>query len=183
LIFWIFISLAINALSGFIGFVLAVDQLVLAPVNTTADGIVVLTGGSGERIQKATRLLQDKKAPRLLVSGLNPQVSQQDLMDISGLSASELACCVDLDVQALNTLGNARQIAKWSSSNSYSNLLVVTSGYHMPRAMLELQRVLPETELYQVSVASTGPSKQHMIRRTITEYGKYLVVLLQGTDK
>ncbi|VAV94380.1 YdcF-like protein [hydrothermal vent metagenome] len=180
LLFWVLISLAINALAGLVGFAIAADQLARVPMSANADGIVVLTGGSGERIRKAAKLLQAKKAPRLLVSGINPKVSRQDLIKLSGLSIIELDCCVDLDVQAKNTTGNARQIAAWSRSKNYTSLLVVTSGYHMPRAMVELQTVLPDTVLYPVAVPNTGAARQHAMRRTITEYAKYLVVLFRG---
>ncbi|PHR63161.1 MAG: hypothetical protein COA47_00670 [Robiginitomaculum sp.] len=180
--FWLSISLGVNLVAGFVAFAIATERMNAASSPSPAKGIVVLTGGSGERIRHAAWLLQKQSGQRLLVSGVNPKVSQQDLLNLSGLSKANLQCCVDVDVQAQNTIGNARQIALWANAHRYDSLLVVTSGYHMPRALLELQAVLPGVQLQAVAVRSNGPARQRMVRRTLVEYAKYLVVLLFGSS-
>jgi len=182
-IFWILVSLAINVLSGLVAFALVTTTPPLTPPPQNTAGIVVLTGGSGERIRRAAQLLQNKTGQRLLVSGVNPKVSEPDLLGLSGLSAKDLNCCVDIDRHAMNTRGNAQQISIWAKVHNYDRLLVVTSGYHMPRALLELQAAVPNAHLVPISVKSTGPAKPHLLRRSVTEYGKYLVVLLLGVPQ
>jgi len=183
LIFWIVVSLAINVLTGLVAFAMATAEAPKPALPQSTAGIVVLTGGSGERIRRAAQLLQNKTGQRLLVSGVNPKVSEPDLLGLSGLSSQDLSCCLDVDRHAMNTRGNARQIAIWAKIHNYDHLLVVTSGYHMPRTLLELQAALPTTALWPVSVASTGPAKQHLLRRSVTEYAKYLVVLVLGVPE
>ena len=58
-----------------------------------------------------------------------------------------LNCCVDLDYSALNTLGNAVQARRWAIEHGFHSLIVVTSAYHMPRALAELAHQLPDAAL------------------------------------
>ena len=45
----------------------------------TADAIVALTGGS-DRISEAVRLLQEERAPRLFISGVDENVTEYHLL-------------------------------------------------------------------------------------------------------
>ena len=49
---------------------------------------------------------------------------------------------------ALTTHGNARETAAWVRTRPIHSLIVVTAFYHMPRALAELRRVLPDVTLY-----------------------------------
>ena len=59
----------------------------------------------------------------------------------------EQAGHVTLGRVAATTRGNAAETAGWARANGVQRLIVVTAGYHMPRALLELHRALPEVEL------------------------------------
>jgi uncharacterized SAM-binding protein YcdF (DUF218 family) len=59
---------------------------------------------------------------------------------------SLFVCCVDLGYDAIDTVGNALETAKWVRAHNYRRVLVVTSNYHMPRSLLELHRIDPETQ-------------------------------------
>ena len=71
-----------------------------------AAAIVVLTGGA-QRIGVAGRLLQNRQAGRLLISGVNRVVSRAKLRRLLGIDADLFTCCVDIDYAAQNTRGNA----------------------------------------------------------------------------
>ena len=61
------------------------------------------------------------------------------------------------------------------------SLLVVTAGYHMPRALLEIGRALPEEILYPVPVqppALRGPGGVGTARLLAVEYTKWLAAHL-----
>jgi len=177
-VFWLSLALAVNFIAGLIAFAIATNRLSEMFVPEKADGLVVLTGGSGERIKYAGDLLQQKKAKRLLITGVHPDVSHNSLRKLSGLSKASFNCCVDVDNKAKNTIGNARQIDLWASEQNYDHLLIVTSSYHIPRAWLILRSEMPKTRLALAPVKSIGNAKQHVYRRTLLEYGKYLVVLV-----
>lgn len=147
-----------------------------------ADGVVALTGESG-RIAAAMKLLEDGEATRMLVSGVNPIVSRADIRDVAKATKRYYDCCVDLGFRATDTVGNARETAAWARAKGFKSLIIVTSDYHMPRAMLEIHEALPEAKLtpYPIQTAdfdtprwwasSTGA------RRMVVEYCKYLAIL------
>ncbi|MBL8845012.1 MAG: YdcF family protein [Hyphomicrobium zavarzinii] len=136
------------------GFVLFANSVMREPElqNARADGIVVLTGGQ-TRITEAARLLQDGRAQRLLISGVNQKIGRASLLKISGLDEKIFACCVDLGYAALNTVGNADETRRWAEALGYDRLIVVTASYHMPRSLAELARAMPSIELIPHPVA------------------------------
>lgn len=111
-----------------------------------ASAIVVLTGGA-QRIRAAGRLLQNKQAERLLISGVNRVVSRAKLLRMLAIDRDLFDCCVDIDYAAQNTRGNAVETRKWANQHEFDSLIVVTSSYHMPRSMTELGHLLPAVDL------------------------------------
>ena len=150
-----------------------------------ADGIVVLTGASDERIAAGLNLLKDGKGRRMLISGVNEQVQREELRQVQGAPRKLYDCCVDLGYEAQDTPGNAKEIADWAHSKGFKRLIVVTSDYHMPRAVLELRATFPEGELYRYPVATPLLDNkkwwedQRTSRLVISEYSKYLVTLVR----
>ncbi|WP_331000060.1 YdcF family protein [Acetobacter garciniae] len=142
-----------------------------------ADGIVALTGGTG-RIETSLRLLEQNRARLLLISGVDVQTSLHALLPAS--APQDLAARVTLGYQARSTIENAAETATWVVDNHIGSLIVVTAGYHMRRAMLELGRTLPDVALYPCPV--TPPAMQHPFRPTplrilAMEYVKWLGAL------
>ena len=149
-----------------------------------ADGIVALTGaGSNERLAAAVSLLEDGKAQRMLVSGVNPEASREDIRTVSKAVRRLYDCCVDLDFTAADTVGNARESADWAAKMGYKSLIIVTADYHMPRAMLELRATMPDTALQPYPIATSVVDARRWWRTTggarlmISEYSKYLAIL------
>ncbi len=156
--------------------------------NTPTDGIVVLTGGQN-RLPEALDLLGDGKNGRLLISGVNAEIDDLLLKESLGLdqpgTPDLFTCCIDVGRQALDTEGNAREIADWAAEHGYVSLLVVTAGYHMPRSLLEIRRIAPELRLVPHPVFSDAVKLESWWRYPGTarfiagEYNKYLVALLK----
>jgi uncharacterized SAM-binding protein YcdF (DUF218 family) len=173
--------------TGLLAFAARVDRLTPADDPAPADGIVALTGGSGERITAGMRLLEDGKAQRLLISGVGQHVTRSQLQSIAAATKPLFDCCVDLGFQAANTLGNARETAAWSRAHRFKTLILVTADYHMPRARLELHAALPEATIETFPVATselrTGDwwKTQLGAQRMTLEYCKYLAVLARET--
>ena len=117
----------------------------------TADGIVILTGGA-ERVDTGLAYLQQGLAPRALVSGVHHDVKLRELMALHRIPKN-LAGRIDLGFGAIDTAGNAQETARWVKNNAIHSLIVVTSNYHMPRALLHLRLLLPgKVALYPSSV-------------------------------
>lgn len=142
-----------------------------------ADGIVVLTGGA-DRIDAGLRLLADGRAPLLLVSGVARGVDLADLARRVPLDAAQ-ASRITLGHEAQSTSGNAAETAPWARAHDIRRLIVVTAGYHMPRALLELRRALPGVALYPAAVQSPalrGAPPATTVRMLAMEYDKLLAV-------
>lgn len=137
------------------GFVLFAAHALRAPTASPApaDGIIVLTGGD-QRIVEGVRLLKHGMARRLLISGVNPQTSRDDILRLSGLAPRQFDCCVDLGYAAQDTIGNAEEARTWARGLAAARLIVVTSGYHMPRSLAELAIAMPDVELAPFAVVS-----------------------------
>ncbi|MDZ4791289.1 MAG: YdcF family protein [Hyphomicrobiales bacterium] len=131
-----------------IGFVLFAANIERKPgaAQQRADGIVALTGGEA-RIAEAIRLLGNNYGKRLLISGVNPATTRLQLIRLNPQNAGLFRCCIDLDKNAVDTVGNAEETAAWVRRRGFKSLIVVTSSYHMPRSLMELRRELPDTAL------------------------------------
>ncbi len=172
--------------AGLFAFAGRVQRSTPSPEPTAADGIVALTGAnSNERIAAAVQLLADHKGRRVLVSGVNREVSREQLRVASGSVRRLYDCCVDLGFTAADTVGNARETAEWAKAMRFQSLTVVTSDYHMPRAMLELRAVLrpPAIHLQLYAVPTQALKTRHWwrspgaARLMVVEYSKYLAIL------
>jgi uncharacterized SAM-binding protein YcdF (DUF218 family) len=150
------------------------------PLDRTADGIVALTGGAS-RIADAVELLASGRGRRLLITGVGPATNTGELMRLAPDHERWFGCCIDLDYTAANTVGNAVETRRWARKRGFRSLLVVTSGYHMPRAMLEISHRLPDVTLIPFPVVSgqvrAEPWWRHpaTARILVSEYLKYLV--------
>lgn len=145
-----------------------------------ADAIVVLTGGPS-RIVDAVGLLGEGRGERLLITGVNPITSHEEMRRTLPDGERLMSCCIDLGRKALNTRGNAIEVAEWARDRRFRSLVVVTSSWHMPRTMMELSRVLPEVELvaYPVVTSRTDPenwwSDPATFKLLVKEYLKYVM--------
>jgi uncharacterized SAM-binding protein YcdF (DUF218 family) len=136
--------------ASFAWFVHQVDQTGRVPPHT--DGIVAFTGGP-ERVETALRLMAEGRADHLLLSGIGGGAELTELAHRAGVDPLPLATRVAIGRSATTTRGNAAETASWARANGVHSLLVVTASYHMPRAIAELSRALPEIELYPLPVA------------------------------
>src|ERR1700730_2754016 len=135
---------------GFVGFLSQLRGSEVKPA-CNADGIVVLTVGSS-RVSDAMELLAGGYGKRLLISGVHPTNAASDISRSLPDNQSLLSCCVDLDRSAVNTRSNAAETRRWARERGFKSLIVVTSNYHMPRAIVELSHAMPDVELIPFSV-------------------------------
>jgi uncharacterized SAM-binding protein YcdF (DUF218 family) len=147
-----------------------------------ADGVVALTGAGGARISTAMALLDQGAAARLLITGVNPSTTDEDVRRIAAGTPANFDCCVDLDRSARTTVGNAREVAAWAHAHDFASLIVVTSDFHMPRSLLELERAFDDEDValhaYPVLAAEVSGRPWWRdgtaARRLFVEYVKYV---------
>jgi len=164
---------------GWFIFNIAGDEVTL---DTKADGIVALTGAAA-RIPDAIELLATDRGKRLLITGVHRATSSKEIARLTPLYSKYFTCCIDLDRSALNTFGNALETKRWARAHNFNSLIVVTSNWHMPRAMAELAHQLPDVTLIAYPVISekvkTEPwwSNLDTARFLFAEYLKYVLAL------
>jgi uncharacterized SAM-binding protein YcdF (DUF218 family) len=178
-------ALALGFGVGFWGFARAVHDVAPPDPFPEADAIVSLTGGSLDRLTTGMDLLASGHGRRLLISGVNPKVTDAELEKLLHGGKALFACCVDVGRSAEDTLGNASETAAWAKRNGIHRLIVVTDDYHVPRALLELKLAMPDVALiaYPVSTRTTKPgvwgSDVGAAARLAGEYVKYVVIRIR----
>jgi uncharacterized SAM-binding protein YcdF (DUF218 family) len=185
---WIgFLTMAAGAVAALLlagGFILFAMQVPPEEVRieNKADGIVVLTGAAS-RIPDAIELLAAERGKRLLITGVHRTTSAKEIARLTPLYSRFFTCCIDLDRSALNTLGNALETKRWARENNFSSLIIVTSNWHMPRAMAELSHQLPDVTLVPYPVVSDKMKAEpwwaslETTRLLFSEYLKYVFAL------
>ena len=176
---WILLATALLWAAGFLIFITSLPREDNA-VMPRADGVVVYTGG-GSRIAAGMELMERGAAQRLLISGVNPGTSRAALVEMMPSAAPYFECCVDLGREAQTTEGNAAEVRDWASANGFGRLILVTSEYHMPRALVETHARLPGVEIVAYPVASGflgangRPTTTEAWKQLAFEYSKYLL--------
>lgn len=152
------------------------------PPPPQSQAIVALTGGSLERLSTGVELLEQQRGDRLLISGVNRIVTDNELFTLLHVDPALAACCVDLGRAAEDTLGNAAETAAWARAHNFRKIILVTDDYHMPRSEMELSLAMPEAEIYPYPVRTrfTDPriwrSDVAAATRIGAEYVKYLTM-------
>ena len=145
-------------------------------------GIAVLTGGRG-RIEKGIELLGTTGATSLLISGVTQGLELKDIAECDGFDVSD-GMSVELGYEAVDTVGNAKEIKKWSEKHKLKSIIGVTSFYHIPRSRLEILHKVPDIRLEFVAVKSNYVKKDwwnslESFKFLAEEYSKFLTVYLQ----
>lgn len=135
------------------------------------DAVIVLTGGSG-RLEHGIALVERHRARRMLVSGVDRQVTPAALAARTHAPLALFACCVDLGRESVDTRSNAQESADWLRAHRYRSLRLVTTDWHMPRALFELRRLVKRDG---VTIVPDAVESEPGLEALFTEYNKYLL--------
>ncbi|MBM3509854.1 MAG: YdcF family protein [Alphaproteobacteria bacterium] len=135
------VAIACLWLGGFLWFASALDHRPLDAATTT-DAVVVLTGGS-ERLEAGFAILAQGRAKKLFISGVGKPTSRAEIRSRAGQVDTLFDCCVVIGRKARDTAGNALETAVWMEAEGFRSLRLVTGGYHMPRSLVEFERLMP----------------------------------------
>lgn len=109
--------------------------------DVAADAIVVLAGGKG-RVEEGVALYRSNRAKWLFLVGVDPSVRKGDLFkEKKGERGGEN---VILEKSSRNTLENAFYARDLIARQKVRSIRLITSRYHMKRAILIFNAVLPK---------------------------------------
>lgn len=176
-IFLIIILLLMTWLGGLFWYVGQLSEKDMDMITKT-DAIVVLTGGKN-RLDVAGALLEEKFSEKLYVSGVDEKVTREQLITLIGVDQQLAECCIESGKEAIDTVGNAIETLTWVSENNIKSVRVVTSLEHMPRAMVEFRRYMPEIKFIEHPVGTWRPDNINYFNLS-QEYSKYMISLLRA---
>lgn len=133
------------------------------------DAVVVFTGGAN-RVTTGLALLEQNISKKLYISGVNPSVTLADILNLDGKNRQNL-CCVYLDFEAKSTEANAQKTADWILENKIGSIILVTSDFHMPRALFEFNKKLNNVRVFPHAVKSDKG-----LFSLAYEFNKYIIV-------
>lgn len=118
-----------------------------------ADAVVVLDGGSGERLDKARALMARGVAPTLAIS-----TGRETDADEAGelCTKPQRFAVVCFSPRPDSTRGEARTVATLARQNQWNEVVLVTSTYHVTRARILVDRCFEG----RVDVVSASPPRR-----------------------
>lgn len=148
-------------------FVARADRVVTPDPPVEAEAVAALTGAADARIISAIQLADSLDLP-LLISGVNVDATPADIARVANVDVDKIDCCVTLGKAAASTEGNGDEVADWARRNNVHRIIVVTSEYHMERALFELHRAMPEGHFIPHAVMTTKVRPADWYRDTST---------------
>ncbi|MCB1783473.1 MAG: YdcF family protein [Alphaproteobacteria bacterium] len=162
--------------TGFVGFTLHAAAQTPERMSEKTDAIIVLTGGN-KRILTGLELYAKGLAPDLFITGVHKDVLQKEIIAQWNKTSVPLPpCCVILGHKATTTTENAIEAKEWIRKSKKHKIRLVTSSYHMTRALMEFHRAIPDIEILTYPVAETDHSLSDVKFWTLSfsEYNKVL---------
>lgn len=167
---------------GFIMFAEMINEFDIDKMEKT-DAVVVLTGGKN-RINEAAKLLNQKNADKMFISGVSQETSLEELVEKYDME-TYYADNVEIGQEAKNTLENAKEVKEWVEKNNISSIRLVTSNYHMPRSMEEIEAatdgvsIIPHP-VYSENVAKKWWTSWKSFKFVASEYNKFIFVWIKN---
>jgi len=135
------------------------EPLKMSEPAVPSDAIVVFAGGVGEsgrpgvagqeRIAKAIELFKAGVAPRMIISsGFVLALREAQVMKATAVDNGVPAEAILLEERAANTYENVTLTYRMLQDEGWRRVSLVSSPYHMRRAMLTWKKVAPEIEVH-----------------------------------
>ena len=145
--------------------------------------LIVLTGGSN-RIKQTLDLffLNFTENHNLLISGAGKGFTKKTILKFIKTTPKNLKildCCITIENQSTNTHSNAKESYKWIRKNNFKEVTLITSDYHMPRALLEFKQKLNDIKIIPFSLKNDPSSWFANFKVIIFEYFKFKATKLK----
>ncbi|MGN6554958.1 MAG: YdcF family protein [Verrucomicrobiota bacterium] len=134
-----------------------------------ADVLVVLGGGSDERMARAAELFKAGEAPHIICSGFGDTEK-----NAAGLMAANVpSSAIWLEPKSTTTRENAQLTIAMMRAKNLRSAIIVTSWYHSRRAVACFKHYAPDLQFFsRPSRANNRAEWQAVRRHTYSEYVK-----------
>lgn len=150
-------------------------------LNDSAEAIFILTGDKG-RIKAGIQIFEQKRAEMIFITGVGDHTHKDNILPAAIHQAASISPL------AKNTKENFDDIEQWVKQKNIVTAFLVTSDYHMPRALDIAKRRTLKTTLIPAPVKTIffEQIKQHpqqsakKIWKIVNEFNKYMYQQLTG---
>ena len=88
---------------------------------------------------------------------------------------NKLNCCIFIENKSKNTISNATETYKWVRKNNFKSITLITSDYHMQRALIEFKKILIDIKITPFVLKYNDESLTKKIKKIFFEYLKFIV--------
>jgi len=141
----------------------------------SADAKIFVLTGDARRIPFATAKLTGFPDRRLFIIGVGTH-------NFSGYIGDNIRAQVADEYESKSTSENAAAIKTIADAGHFRKIVLVTTADHMMRAMVLVQRQLPDTAIVACPVPLNGTPAVRRLERWGTEYVKYIGTIV-GIEK
>ncbi len=143
-------------------------------IDNKLDAIIVLTGGKN-RVKTGLEIFSKGRIDNLFITGVNKTVKKSDIISMWNGKKPLPDCCITLGYDATTTFENALEVKEWLNNKDMKVILLVTSDYHMNRALLEFRNILKNVTIIAHPVKGKRDFKDIQLWKiTFSEYNKTL---------
>ena len=148
-----------------------------------SNNLVVLTGGTN-RIKQTLNLFieQSSKNYNLLISGAGKGFNKKivsSLLPETDLYKNKLHCCIYIENKSKDTMSNALETYRWITKNNFKSITLITSDYHMQRALIEFKKILINIKIIPFVLKNNNQSLTKKIKNYFFEYLKFTITRLR----
>jgi uncharacterized SAM-binding protein YcdF (DUF218 family) len=118
--------------------------------------------------------MKSYKPKNIFISGVYKKTTLRDILPSGYVENIHII----LGKQAKNTRENALEINKWAKQNQISEILLITSDYHIPRSVIELKFASDSLKIYPYAVKSGVTFK--FIEKCVKELHKIMYVYVRS---
>ena len=141
--------------------------------------LVVLTGGTN-RIKQTLDVffIKFSRKHRLLISGAGKGFNKSIVSKLLSKHKEPdqiINCCINIENTSVDTRTNALETRKWINKHKIKSFALITSNYHMPRALVEFKKISKGIVIIPYVLEANNNEGISKYKIFIVEYLKFLI--------
>ena len=92
---------------------------------------------------------------------------------------NKISCCIEIENKSKDTKSNALETFKWVKKNNFKSVTLITSNYHMPRALIEFKKILFDIEIVPFNLNDKKSGQIIYFKNFLFEYIKFKITKIR----